>query len=196
MHKVELEKPSFSLKAANFFGALGYLSLLFEWFWVFGLLLFPLVGKIRFIWPEAAQPVQHAPMFTTSTPVALAAGAVVTVLCLAVVAYALYTVPRSVAKTGSRATRVAAKAFIPAIVHHKPVSKKTARRLTFAVVCYIKAAGIILPLLTCFAIPGTGELSRRVIMVAALFLAFWAVVNFSIQLVITKLSHVNSDKIW
>lgn len=196
MHKVALQKPPLSLKVANFFGTLGYLTLLFEWFWVFGLLLYPSLKNIPLLLPEKAPQTQHAPLFSINPTLGLTIGAIVTVLCVVMVIYALYTVPRGIAKTSSRVTRQAVAVVIPTIVHHKPISKKESRRLTFTAMIIIKIAAITVPLVGCLVTPVVSGLSQQIVAITALFFAFWVVFHFGIQLAITKIAKLNTEQIW
>ncbi len=196
MHKVALQKPPIALKFANFFGALGYLSLLIEWLWVFGLLLYPYAKDFNFMLPSNKPVTPPAPLFTVDGTLALIIGIVITVLCFAVMIYAFYNIPRSIAKTGSLATHIAASAFVPTISHHKHISKKEAKRLTFSMTCYIKLAAIFIPLVACLAIPNSTILSRQIVTTIAAFFAFWAIIDFCVQIITTKLKKLDTDQIW
>lgn len=198
MHKVSLDKKQpVTLKIANFFGALGYLSLLLEWLWVFGLLLYPQVKNLSFILPDSAPAQKPQPSLTTiDSTFALIIGTVVTMLCLLLIIYTIYRVPREIAKTSSRAAHVAASTVIPSLTRHKHISKKESKRLTFAVVSYLKAAAIILPLLVCVIIPDTLTLSKQIISIVAVFIAAWAIADFGIQLAFAKIAKLDTSKIW
>lgn len=196
MHKVLLEKPPVALKIANFFGAFGYMSLMLEWLWVFGLLLYPYIININFMLPDNTPEAPPTPPAAIDSTLALVLGAVVTVLCLAVAVYALYSVPRSIAKTGARAARLTANTVIPTMTHHRHVSKKESKRLTFAVVCYLKAAAIAIPLFACFIMPDTLPLSKQIVNIIAVFFAAWTTINFGVQFAIAKFAALNTDQIW
>lgn len=196
MHKVALKKPPLALKFANFFGSLGYVSLLFEWMWTFGLSLYPAAKYFEFLLPDKSPLPTPEPYFTANSTVALVVGGIITIICLGLVAYALYAVPRSIAQTGARATVVAARTVMPALTHHRPVSKKAKKRLTFLVVTYIKVAAIALPLMVYLFVPEFTMLSKQIVGIVAVFFAAWAAVNFGVQLSITKLAKLNSDLVW
>lgn len=196
MHKVALQKPPLALKFANFFGTLGYMSLLFEWLWVFGLLLYPYAKKFNFILPSNEPASPPAPLFPVDSTLALIVGIIITALCFAVAAYALYSVPRSIAKTGSRATHIAASKFIPTITHHKHISKKETKRLTFTTICSIKLVATVLPLATCLVLPESAMLAKQIVSIVAVFFAFWVVVNFGVQLIITKITKLDTYQVW
>lgn len=198
MHKVALKKPPLALKFANLFGAFGYMSLFLEWLWVFTLIFYPLAKHLNFMLPSKA-PIQHAapaPLFTANATLSLVIGGIVAVACLALVIYGLYSVPRDLAKASSRATHQVARAVLPAITHHKPLSKKQTRRLTYATMNWLKLAAILLPLLAYTVAPGFPVLSKPVVGVIACFFASWAVVWFGIQLTIAKVTHCDTSAVW
>lgn len=197
MHKADSKKPSLALNGANFFGALGYVSLLFEWLWVFGILLYPLAKGWNFALPPTDTPATPPPpLLTINGTVAFIIGIIVTAACLALVAYAFFSVPRTIAEGGAQVTRRAATAFIPVITHHKPVSKKRMKRLTFKLVTSLKALAIAIPLAVCAAVPTFAVLTQQIISIVALFFAAWAFVNFGVQLAITKVAAVDTEKVW
>lgn len=198
MHKVGQQKPPIAQKIANFFGAMGYLSLLLEWFWVVGLLLQPLIVSGTFNWlitpPTAPQTPQ--PTYSIDPTIGLIIGIVTTVLCLAVTVYALYFIPRSVGKTGAAVTQLAAKNIAPAITHHKPISKKRAKRLSYQIVTALKFILIALPLFVAFCIPQFAVFTKNIVLTVTLFCAALAVVNFCAQLLVVKVRRLNTDTIW
>lgn len=196
MHKVDRTIPSFALKTANFFGALGYVSLVFEWMWVFGLLLYPAAEYFKFLVPAKAPTSNHEPLFVIDGTVAMIVGGIITVLCLGMVMYAFFAVPRSVAKTGARVTRITANSVMPTITRHHPVTKKVKKRLTFIVITYIKATVITLPLLVSLFIQGYPSLPGQIISIVAAFFAIWALINFAVQLAVTKIAKLDTNQVW
>lgn len=197
MHKVMPEKPPVALKVANFFGALGYLSLLFEWFWVFGLLLYPQLKNVNFMLPDnTPAPTPAAPPFTVDNHLALIISVIVTIFCVLLIIYALYQVPRSIAKTGSRAAHIAATNVIPAITHNRRIGKNETKRLAFNVVCTLKAVAMVLPLFACLFIPNTFELPKQIIGIVAMFFAGWVTANFVAQISIALFTKLDTEKVW
>ncbi len=162
------------------------------------MLLYPLIQQGTFRWLMPAQPAQPAPVVAPAavTPLTILIAALVTVACLALAAYALYKLPSQIGKAGARATHSAAQVIVPAVTHHKPISKKTWRRLSYQVTTALKLVAIILPLATCIIVPEFSALQKDVVVITTIFFAAWAVFDFALQFIITRLQQLDTTKVW
>lgn len=198
MHKVEKQQSPHAQKAANFFGVLGYFSLLIEWAWVSCILLYPhlINGDLQWMLP-ASNPSPAAPMAPTpASPVTMLIGGIITLLCLGIVAYVIYTMPRAVGKSGAKITHKTAATVVPVITRHKKIPKKLMKRLTFNTILCLKLFAIIVPAIVATAIPSSPILDSSVVLIVTFFLAFWAFVNFSVQTLIAKIAKLDTELIW
>ena len=199
MHKVNFEKPSIALKFANFFGVFGYLFTFLAWLWAGGLVAYPLFesGKLDYLLPDTTT--THSPTPTTlqiPQEVTLIIGIIVTIVCFGIMIYALYSLPRTIGKTGSTVTHNAARALVPVVTQKKKVSKKKARTLTSRITNTIKILLIVIPVLVVLLIPEFSALQKNVVLATTAILSVLALFNFGIQLIIAKASKLNPDQIW
>lgn len=198
MHKVALEKPSFSLRAANFFGVLGYITLLIEWVWAICLLAYPMIKSGNLDWIMPAQSPTPSPVATPAPAngATMVIGIVITIICICITVYALYTMPKTVGKAGAHLTHKAADSIVPAITHHKQVTKKNRLKITFRAIIGVKLAAIVLPVMAVIIVPTFAVLSKDIVLLSTFFIASWALFHFAIQVAITKLAKLNPDEVW
>ena len=195
MHKVTLQNPPFTLILANFFETFGYLSVILEWFWVFGLILYPYLNNLKLMPPsEATHPPE--PLFAVNSTVALIIGIIAILFCLAIVIYAAYAIPRDVAKTSSQVAHNAAKTLVPTITHHKRLNKKEYKRLSYVTLNVLKFIAVIIPLLTILIFQPSSGLPANIIAILTTFFAACAILNFGLQTTIAKLAKLDYEKIW
>lgn len=199
MHKVNLKKPSITLKFANFFGAFGYLFTIINWLWIVGLATYPLIqsGSLDCFIPQNTAP---APPVTT-TPlipqqVALTIGIIVTLICFGIILYALYALPRTIGRTSAKLTHSTTKALVPVITQGKKVGKKEKRAIAFKISSGIKVAAATLPVLVAFLIPDFEALAKDVVTASTLITFAFAIFNFGTQWIIAKAAKLNTDQIW
>lgn len=198
MHKVALKKPTFAQNTANVFGVLGYISLLIEWVWLACIVAYPVVKDGRLDWLMPTSNPESVTMFAPAPPSAAAMiiGIVVTILCLGVVLYSLYTLPRSIGKVGAKITHAAADSVLPVLTHRRKITKKLRRKLTLRTITTIKFLLLIAPVLIVFIVPSFSALSKDIVTFTTAFLAAWAFVYFLVQLAITQIAKLSPDHIW
>lgn len=198
MHKVALEKPTLALKAANFFGVFGYISLLIEWVLLICIIAYPAIKNGSLNWIMPAKNPTPAPIINPApaNDVTMLVGIIITVICLGIAVYAIYTIPRSIGKVGAKITHNAAATVVPALTHHRKITKKSRLKLTLRTVTVIKLTMLILPLAVVLVVPSFTALSKDVVMLTTLFMASWALFNFTIQLTLTKFAKLNPDQVW
>ncbi len=197
MHKHATAKPPITQKVANFFGAFGYLFLVMEWMWAGVIVAYPLIttGKLEWLVPAHSTPTTSTPIMEIDPTLGMIIGVVVTILCIALTVYALYTLPQSVAKTGSRAAHNVAKAIVPAVIH-KPIHKKRIKLLTFQVVNALKGVAIAVPAVACLVTPEFSALSKDISLIIVCSLAALALINFTVQITIAHATKLDLAKIW
>lgn len=199
MHKVALQKPPFALKLANFFGAFGYIAILLEWMWLGLIALYPLLqaGRFDFLLPNTA-PIPHTPVATPTEQSAamIIIGIVVTVVCIAITIYALITMPRTIGKTGKAVTTGAVAAIIPRLTHHKKISTKSRRRLTFRLTVMLKSIALIVPLIIVAILPPSSILAKEIAVYACGILAAWGLFNFGVQIALALGCKLDTGKLW
>lgn len=182
----------------NVFGALGYLSCLLQWLWA-AVVWLPLVmndNVKNLLVPD--HPAYQLPMPAVSgpSPFLTILAVIVTVVIMLVTVIVLLRTPVAIAKTGQKVTRKSADALLPAITHHKPVTKKERRHLTVRLVKIAKLIFVLLPVLLVFpAIVQHLELSYGIIMLTAGWLAICSVIWFTLQYLLARLLHISDDKL-
>lgn len=178
--------PSHKKRAAAFivkmFGALGYLSVFFQWGWAL-LLYSPLYVGIDFLQPEAPrEPVMAQSSGDPSLALVLFAG-VITLAAIVATIFVFIKIPASTEKAGAKITQSAAKVAIPVITHHKKVSKTRQRILTRRIIVIAKCALVVVPLIAIFPARWIDEpvLEPLVMLLPALLFAVISAICFGAQ---------------
>ena len=185
----------------NTFGALGYSSLLVQWVWTIlavGLSFFTSdTMQNVFLPPKNAQASPQPQGFDLPTGIEIIIAIAAVIFALGVIVYAIVSVPRAIGRGGQRVTHKSAKAALPHITHHRPLSKKRKRRLLEQITWTIKAILAILPFVL-LAIPPSPEigLDHNVVVAAGLLLFAVTVVMFVIQFVLAKVWKIPSGQVW
>ena len=193
----KVRQPALSI--ANFFGAFGYIAIILLWLWVGGLLLYPSIQNGSFDWlgpqPSSTTPAPVLP-HSPSTGVSMVVGVIVLILCLVVMAYSVYAIPKSIGKAGAKATRGAAESLVPVATHHKPISKKAKRTLTARMVLGIKIMAILLPLIAVAITPSFAVLDKQIIVVTTLVIAVYGLLNYLVQYALAMASKLDPSALW
>lgn len=159
------------LAIANFFGTLGYISLLIQWVWTVLVLAYPYIMSGAFEnWLNSLQARQstHIPAanptdFGVAAPLVTVVVVAVTILIVVFSIVALARLPKNISKTGVKITHSTANAIIPAIAQSQELPKSKRRKLSLQLVATTKFILTILALaLLLFAQPIV-QLSPRVI---------------------------------
>lgn len=175
-----------SSKPSNFFGGLGYISIIGQWLWTIALVLPTLLENEsfkQFILPDQSKPSQSpVTVFDENSLFMIIVAAAVTVIVLLVTIVILVRLPIALVRTSQKTVTTAADAIIPTITHHKPLSKKKRAVLTARIRLYIKLALSIIPLLPLlFISSGSVGLDPWIALLIGAILAIGSLLWFSIQ---------------
>lgn len=183
---------------ANIFGTLGYISALIQWSWAGLILIYPiLITRPDFLFPKATSlPPETIEIEPAFTPIMLVIAAVVTVVILAITAITLVRLPKTIGKRGATLTQNAARSALPVITHHRKISKKERKQLSYRVILLLKVAIVTLPLIAIIFASSIDHITPTVIWSVMLFCTAWSLAYFVIQQVIAKLARVDTDMLW
>jgi len=184
---------------ANTFGALGYMSVLFQWTWSLLLVGYPfLVAHPEILQApqqqtEITPPLEISPAFT---PFATLLVSIVTIIVLVVAIVTLMRLPKTIGRTGARITQRTATTIIPVLTHHKKLSPSEKKRLSFRVILALKLAVTIAPLvLLLFAQPLQG-ITSPIMWFLGTFAALSSAFYFGLQLLTAYLGKIDRSKLW
>ncbi len=186
-------QPSISTFAANSAGALGYFSLLMQWLWLAIVFLPGLLenGTFKAIFlskPSIDQPIHSTTSTLTDSPVAMIGVVMITLIMIALTIYVVLKIPGAVAKSGRKITNEVTNVAVPIITHHKKVSAKKQRALTFAISFFVKfCLAAIAYLLLIIPPSGTVTLDGGIIWAIGSIFAASSFVWFGTQYAIAKL---------
>lgn len=187
-----------SQTAANAFGALGYLSLLFQWMWSLILLAYPVITDPNStLLQHSARPTIPSP--TTQIDVNPFMAGLLIIITMIILGFAVITIvrlPKTIGKTGARLTRSTTNLILPAITHHEPIAPARRRLLSFKIILALKAALILLPLISLLFAPAIPELTRTAGFVVGAFCAIGSSLYFAIQYIIARLGRVKMNALW
>ena len=184
---------------ANAFGALGYISVIFQWAWSILLLCYPLlVDRPEFLLPAETAPPQSqafeiAPVFSPAVTIIAIA---ITVLILVATIIVLARLPRSIGKKAATLTKTAATAVLPAVTHHKKMSPTQRKKLSYNIILVIKLVAIIVPLLVLLFVTTDSTIPQIATWTVALFCALSSLVHFAIQQTIVLASKIDRGTVW
>lgn len=189
---------------ANFFGALGYTSVVMQWLWLCATLVIPFIAST-----EAKQLFLPTNPAERPTPPAEASAALpewlqlvffvlAIVFTIGVVVYALVVIPRSIGKAGKAVTQKSAAVVTQHVTHdRKKITKKQRRKLTEYITWSMKLGLLLVPALAAL-IPTGGALGidHIFVLLAALFFAGWSLAMFGVQYAIVKLRRIAPEFVW
>lgn len=191
--------PAKRVAIANAFGTLGYMSAVFQWAWALLLLCYPLLtDRPDFLLPNTPPPAQSpgfdvAPAFS---PIITIIAVAATLLVLVMTVVVLARLPRAVGKKAATLTKTAASAAIPIVTHHKKISKKQRKKLSYRLGLAVKALMITLPLgLLCF-VNFSGTIPPLATWTVGLFCAALSLAYFAIQQTIAAVGNVDRELLW
>ena len=175
-----------SSKPSNFFGGLGYISVIGQWLWTIALVLPTLLENEsfkQFILPDQSTTVQSpVTPFDENSIFMIVVAAAVTVVVLLVTIVVLIRLPIALVRTSQKTVTSAADAIVPTITHHKPLSKKKRAVLTARIRLYIKFALSVIPLLPLLFVTSSSiGLDSSIALLIGAILAIGSLVWFSIQ---------------
>lgn len=175
-----------SSKPSNFFGGLGYISIIGQWLWTIALVLPTLLENDsfkQFILPDQSATAQSpVTVFDENSLFMIVVAAAVTVVVLIATIIILIRLPIALVRTSQKTVTTAAETIIPTITHHKPVSKKKRAVLTARIRTYIKLALAIIPLLPLlFVSSSSSGLDSDIALLIGAVLGIGSLIWFSLQ---------------
>lgn len=184
----------------NFFGGLGYLSVILQWLWSAALLLPALLANEAikdFLLPQPATKTSASVFqFDENSLIVVIISVVVTIIVLVVSAIILVRLPLSLIKTTRKTVDTTVNTIIPIASHHKKITKKERTVLSVKIRQFLKVAIVIIPLFSlCSLLFITTELRRDVIILIACLLAIGSIVWFSLQQASARLMHVRQEQL-
>lgn len=184
---------------ANAFGALGYMSVLFQWTWSLLLIGYPfLVNHPEILNAPQQQtavvtPLEISPAFT---PFAVLLVSVITIAIVVAAIFTLMQLPKTIGLTGARITQRTATTIVPLLSHHKKLSPKEKKRFSFRVVLALKLVLAVAPLaLLPFAQPFQG-ITLQIMWFLGTFAALFSAFYFGLQLLTAYLGKIDRSKLW
>lgn len=181
----------------NAIGALGYISNLVQWMWALLIVAYPLLttGSLWMLPEPSVAPAQPV-MFVPTGPLAVILAALITLSVVIMAVYMIFLIPRSVGKAGAKVTRTVAKATIPAVTHHKKISAKERKKLSYRIVLLLKLSSTVLPLLLTALLPSVAPIDHNAAVGAAIFLSVVTGVYFAIQYALASAFRLDKSAIW
>lgn len=187
-------------RTANVFGALGYLSCCIQWMLMFAVLILPFLQRdgIRSLFiPEQSQAVSVAA--EVSLPPFLQAIMVVAavIFSVAVMVYALVSIPKAIGRTGSKVTHETAKVAVQQITHRKKLTEKQKKTFMERITWSVKLLIALVPLLL-LLIPTTPQfdMSQEHILIAGVFCASMTILWFGVQFLIARIGKLDIARVW
>jgi hypothetical protein len=181
-----VKKYQRSTRPSNFFGGLGYLSVITQWLWTTALLLPMLLENDSFrklILPEQTTSSEPSNLiFDENSLVMIIIAIIVTSLVLIVTFVILIRLPVALVKTSRKSVDSAVEIIIPVLTHNQPVPKKRRDILSVKIRIYIKLALSILPPIPLLFIKSAAiELDLTTAILISIALAIISLLWFAIQ---------------
>ncbi len=183
--------------AANAFGALGYMSAIFQWAWALLLIGYPLLANPpEFLLPQAHNTTPIVPAEPTiSTPFVTGIAIIATLLVLAATVVVIIRLPRTIGRQAASITKAATNAAIPVLTHRKKITKKQRKKLSYRLSLWLKTALILLPLALLF-FAHNSAIPLAAAWVVGLFCATFTTLYFGVQQLIAALGKIDRDLLW
>lgn len=195
-----VSKSQRSPNLSNFFGSVGYLSIISQWLWTIALLL-PLLLKNgsfkQLVLPNKAAPTQTpGPVFDENSFIMIAVAVIVTALVLIVTVVILIKLPLALIRTSKKSVDTVVETIIPTITHHKPVSKEKKAILSVKVRIYIKLFVCIVPITPLIFVGSDAiGLDQAIALLIGAALALGTVFWFTLQYASAKLLKLPLEKL-
>ncbi len=198
MKKTQKTTP-YALRFTHAFASLGYLFVLLLWAWVFLMFSYQFMtddnSPILPAHSSTAQTVQPIG-FSLPEPLVVMLSVAITVAVIILSIYLIITLPRNVAKSGSKIIQKTATATIPIITKHQKISEKKRLVLGVRLVAGLKAFACILPVLLMTILPIQAPLDTFVAQIIALFCSIVAATSFLVQYTLARLCKVSLKLLW
>lgn len=137
-------------KLANIFGGLGYLSVIFQWLWTVLILLPSILNNQMvkdFITPTPASgQAASMPRFDGDSIIIMGIAIIFTVAILALTVFILIRLPFKLVEASKKTVDTTVRTTIPIVTHHKQITQKEQRELSYKLKIIVKLILILLPL--------------------------------------------------
>lgn len=189
-----------SSRPANFFGGIGYISVISQWLWTIALVLPSILENETFknlLLPQHTEATQSpVAVFDENSLLMIVIAIVVTVVVLIVTVVVLIRLPIALVRTSQKTVTHTVETIIPTITHHKPVSKKKRALLSTKIRIYVKLALCLLPLIPLvFVSTDTIGLDSSIALLIGSVLAIDSIIWFSLQYGVAKLLKIRLEKL-
>lgn len=191
-------KPK-TLATANIFGALGYISLIFQWLWTGLVLIYPMMrdGRLEILLRKSEPAPTFEPVqFGAFTPLMTFFACFITVLVLIATALVIAKLPKTIGRQGARTTHAVAHKLTPRTIHHQPIPQKKRLKLSYQIILVLKIVALALPLLALLFAQSFETISLEIIWIIGIFCAVCTFAYFAVQQLIAWLAHLNKNAIW
>lgn len=190
---------SYSLRITHACASVGYIFVLLLWAWTLLMFSYPLITDDSSpILPTHSSDTQVFEPIELSLPepLSVALGTTVTIAIIILSIYLIVTLPRNIAKSGSKIVQKSAQTTIPIITGHRKISEKKRRVLSARIVAGLKMLACVLPIVAILAIPIQAPLDTFVAQIVALFCGIIAAASFFTQYVIARTCKIPLKLLW
>jgi hypothetical protein len=189
-----------SSRAANFFGGIGYISVISQWLWTIALVLPSILENEslkNLLLPQHTEATQTPiATFDENSLLMIIIATVVTVIVLVVTVVVLIRLPIALVRTSQKTVTHTVETIIPTITHHKPVSKKKRAVLSTKIRIYVKLALCLIPLIPLtFVSTATIGLDSSIALLIGTILAIGSIIWFALQYGVAKLLKIRFEKL-
>lgn len=186
---------------ANTFGALGYSSIIIQWFWTLLTIGMPIMTsdfmKQLFLPSPPAKNPESMMTFSLPSSVEIIIAVIAVVFSVGLCVYALLSVPSKIGRGGQRITAKSTAVIMPRIVEHKVVSKRQRRKLRDRINWTIKLLLVLAPIVLLLIPPDQSlGLSHSVVLMMGLIFSAASLGLFLSQLLLVKLWRIPSGQVW
>ena len=196
-------KNTLKKNVSNFFGSVGYLACLLQWFWAVMLYFSVVQSTTSFVAPstKGEQFGQGADM-TIALPDPLKWGilVVVTSVMIAVTVYALIKMPMSLVKNSNKAVRKTAESVAPVVIRaqHKKVTEKSRKKMTALLIAIVKLflVGVPVVLAAASGLLHTQYVDYSIATTVAYGLAALSIGAFVLQYGLARMLRVAVKELW
>lgn len=187
-----------SPKIANFFGGLGYLSIIMQWMWSLALLVPALLENDSLktlLLPDAPSERDTQIIQVSGDSILMIVIAVaVTIIVLAVTLVILIRLPITLVRASRKTFDTAVEAALPVVSHHKKITKKRQRALSIRIKRILKLLAVLIPL-TPFTFSSFIDfgLDTSIALFVATAFALVSIIWFAMQYGLAKLQKLNES---
>jgi hypothetical protein len=189
-----------SSRPSNFFGGIGYISVISQWLWSIALILPSILENEslkNLLLPQHTEATQ-APVavFDENSLLMIIVAAVVTLVVLIITIVVLIRLPIALVRTSQKTVTHTVETLIPTITHHKPVSKKKRAILSTKLRVYIKLALCLVPVIPLvFVSTATIGLDSSIALLVGTILAIGSTIWFLLQYSVAKMLKIPFEQL-